>query len=135
MYGDQGHPLRTTVSELGPRLLARLLGLNDTQTGVLNIAFQVADDEGLLPDLKDLRSLLQYVADQAKTLRTEYGNISAASMEAIQRSLLALEQQGGDRHTVGGGSAGVLLGCRWGPGPGAAIAGGALRQPGGSHDP
>ena len=95
IFGEQGHPLRTTVSELGPLLLARLLNLNDTQTGVINIAFQVADDQGLLLlDFKDLRALVQYLGEQAKTLKLEYGNISAASVGAIQRSLLALEQQG-----------------------------------------
>jgi uncharacterized protein len=96
VLGEQGHPLRTTVSEMGPLLLARLLNLNDTQTGVLNIAFQVADDRGLLLlDFKDLRALVQHVGDQAKTLRTQYGSISTASVGAIQRALLSLEQQGG----------------------------------------
>ncbi|PSB24594.1 helicase HerA-like domain-containing protein [Stenomitos frigidus] len=98
VFGEQGHPLRTTISEMGPLLLARLLNLNETQAGVLTIAFKIADDLGLLLlDLKDLRSLLQFVGDKAKDFKTEYGNLSAASVGAIQRGLLTLEQQGGDR--------------------------------------
>lgn len=98
IFGEQGHPVRSTVSEMGPVLLARLLGLNDTQTGVLHIAFKFADDNGLLLlDLKDLRALLQHVGENAKAITTEYGNVSAASIGAIQRGLLALEQSGGDR--------------------------------------
>jgi len=98
VFGEQGHPARTTVSEMGPLLMGRLLGLNDTQAGVLNLAFKVADDEGLLLlDLKDLRAMLAHVADNASTLRTTYGNVSAASVGAIQRGLLSLEEQGGDR--------------------------------------
>jgi len=98
VFGEQGHPLRATISDLGPLLLARMLQLNDTQTGVLNLVFKVADDNGLLLlDLKDLRAMLQYVGENAKTLTTEYGNVSAASIGAIQRGLLALETQGGDR--------------------------------------
>jgi uncharacterized protein len=98
VFGEQGHPLRTTISEMGPLLLARLLNLNDTQTGVLNIAFKIADDQGLLLlDFKDLRALIQYIGDKAKEFRTQYGNISPASVGAIQRNLLSLEQQGGDR--------------------------------------
>ena len=97
VFGEGGHPLRATISEMGPLLLARLLNLNDTQSGVLTLAFKVADDNGLLLlDLKDLRALLQYVGDNAKEFTTEYGNVSAASIGAIQRGLLALEQQGGD---------------------------------------
>jgi hypothetical protein len=97
VFGLQGHPLRATVSEMGPLLLARLLNLNDTQAGVLTIAFKVADDNGLLLlDLKDLRAMLQYVGENAKQLTLEYGNVSPASVGAIQRGLLALEQQGGD---------------------------------------
>ncbi len=97
-FGEQGHPVRATVSDLGPLLLARMLELNDTQTGVLNLVFKVADDNGLLLlDLKDLRAMLQYVGDNAKSLTTDYGNVSAASVGAIQRGLLALESQGGDR--------------------------------------
>ncbi len=97
LFGRQGHPIRTTVSEMGPLLLARLLELNDTQEGVLNIAFQVADDEGLLLlDLKDLRSLITFVADNAAELTSEYGNVSKASVGAIQRRLLSLEQQGAE---------------------------------------
>jgi len=98
IFGVQGHPVRSTVSEMGPVLLARLLGLNDTQTGVLYIAFKYADDNGLLLlDLKDLRALLQHVGKNAKAITTEYGNVSAASIGAIQRGLLALEESGGDR--------------------------------------
>ncbi|MBC7969411.1 MAG: DUF853 family protein [Verrucomicrobia bacterium] len=98
VFGEQGHPLRTTISAMGPLLLARLLGLNETQAGVLNLAFKIADDRGLLLlDLKDLRSLMQFVGDHAKSFQTEYGNISAASVGAIQRGLLALEQQGGEQ--------------------------------------
>ena len=98
VYGEQGHPVRATVTEMGPVLLARLLGLNETQTGVLQIAFSYADDQGLLLlDLKDLRQMLQEVAANAKTLTTQYGNVSAASVGAIQRGLLRLEEAGGDR--------------------------------------
>ena len=98
MYGEQGHPVRATVSDLGPLLLARILGLNDTQEGVLTLAFKIADDRGLLLlDLKDLRALLQHVGDNAATFQTDYGNVSAASIGAIQRGLLGLEQQGVDR--------------------------------------
>ena len=98
VLGEQGHPLRATVSDMGPLLLARVLELNDTQQGVLTLVFKLADDNGLLLlDLKDLRALLQYAADNAASLTTSYGNISAASIGAIQRGLLALEQQGGDK--------------------------------------
>jgi DNA helicase HerA-like ATPase len=97
LFGKQGHPIRTTISEMGPLLLSRLLDLNDTQEGVLNVAFTVADDEGLLIlDLKDLRSLMTFIGDNAQTLTTEYGNVSKASVGAIQRRLLSLEQQGAD---------------------------------------
>ena len=97
IQGEQGHPVRTTVSELGPMLLARLLDLNDVQEGVLNIVFQVADENGwLLLDLKDLRALLNYVAEDADALRTRYGNVSKASVGAILRRLLGLEQQGAE---------------------------------------
>jgi DNA helicase HerA-like ATPase len=97
-FGQQGHPVRTTISEMGPLLLARMLGLNETQAGVLALAFKIADDNKLLLlDLKDLRALLQHVGDNAKQFTTQYGNISAASIGAIQRGLLAIEQQGGDR--------------------------------------
>ncbi|MBS1709865.1 MAG: DUF853 family protein [Armatimonadetes bacterium] len=97
LFGQQGHPIRTTVSEMGPLLLSRLLDLNETQEGVLNLAFKLADDQGLLLlDLKDLRALLQFVADNAKSLTTEYGNVSSATIGAIQRSLLVLEQQGAE---------------------------------------
>jgi DNA helicase HerA-like ATPase len=98
IFGEQGHPVRATVSEMGPLLLARLLELNETQEGVLNMVFKVADENGLLLlDLKDLRAMLQYVADNADQFKTQYGNISAASAGAIQRSLLALESQGADK--------------------------------------
>ncbi len=97
LFGEQGHPIRTTVSEMGPLLLAQLMDLNDTQEGVLNIAFEVADEEGLmLLDLKDLRALMSHVGERSKELSTEYGNVSTASVGAIQRSLLVLEQQGGE---------------------------------------
>jgi hypothetical protein len=97
-FGSQGHPVRTTISEMGPLLLARMLGLNETQAGVLTLAFKIADDNGLLLlDLKDLRAMLQHVGDNAKQFTTQYGNISAASIGAIQRGLLALDQQGADR--------------------------------------
>jgi len=97
-FGQQGHPVRTTISEMGPLLLARMLGLNETQGGVLALAFKIADDNGLLLlDLKDLRALLQHVGDNAKQFTTQYGNISSASIGAIQRGLLAIDQQGGDK--------------------------------------
>ena len=96
--GAQGHPVRATISDMGPLLLARLLNLNDTQAGVLQLVFKIADDDGLLLlDLKDLRAMVQYVGENAKSFTTEYGNVSAASIGAIQRGLLALEEQGGDR--------------------------------------
>ncbi len=97
VFGEQGHPLRTTVSEMGPLLLGRLLNLNDTQEGVLTLLFRIADDNGmLLLDLKDLRAMAQYIGDNAREFTTAYGNISPASVGAIQRNLLALEEQGGD---------------------------------------
>ena len=96
--GEQGHPVRATISDMGPLLLARLLNLNDTQAGVLQLVFKIADDDGLLLlDLKDLRAMVQYVGENAKSFTTEYGNVSAASIGAIQRGLLVLEQEGGDR--------------------------------------
>ena len=98
LYGEQGHPMRTTISDMGPLLLASLLGLNDTQTGVLYAAFRLADDRGLLLlDMKDLRSLLVWVRDQREALGREYGNLSTASIDAIQRRLLMLDEQGGER--------------------------------------
>ncbi len=98
LYGKQGHPIRTTISEMGPLLLSRLLELNDTQEGVLNIAFRVADEEGLLLlDLKDLRALMTYVGENAKELSLEYGRVSTASVGAIQRRLLVLDEQGGEK--------------------------------------
>jgi DNA helicase HerA-like ATPase len=96
VFGEQGHPVRATVSEMGPLLFSRLLNLNETQAGVLTAVFKIADDQGLLLlDLKDLQAMLQYAADNAKQFQTQYGNISAASVGAMQRGLLALEQQGG----------------------------------------
>jgi DNA helicase HerA-like ATPase len=96
VFGEQGHALRTTVSEIGPLLFARILNLNDTQTAVLTLVFKIADDQGLLLlDLKDLRAMLSAVGENAKTYQSDYGNISAASIGAIQRGLVALEQQGG----------------------------------------
>jgi DNA helicase HerA-like ATPase len=96
VFGEQGHPVRATVSDMGPLLLGRMLNLNETQLGVLNLVFKIADDNGmLLLDLKDLRAMLQYVGDNAKEFTTEYGNVSAASVGAIQRGLLHIEQQGG----------------------------------------
>ena len=98
VLGEQGHPVRTTVSEMGPLLFSRLLNLNDTQTGVLSLVFKIADDHQLLLlDLKDLQAVLQFVGEQAKALQTEYGNISAASVGAIQRGLVTLGQEGGDK--------------------------------------
>jgi len=95
MYGKQGHPIRATISDMGPLLLARLMGLNDTQEGVLNIAFALADDKGLLLlDLKDLRAMLKHVSENAAELRDMYGNVSSASVGAIQRRLLTLERSG-----------------------------------------
>ncbi|MBP3227716.1 MAG: DUF853 family protein [Bacteroidaceae bacterium] len=98
VYGEQGHPMRATVSQMGPDLLARILELNETQTGVLGVVFRVADERGLLlDDLKDLRAMLDYVAQNAQQFATKYGNVSKASVGAIQRALLALENQGADK--------------------------------------
>ncbi|MBI5060238.1 DUF853 family protein [candidate division KSB1 bacterium] len=98
LFGEQGHPVRTTISDMGPLLLSRLLNLNETQSGVLNIVFQAADDNGLLLlDLKDLRAMLDDVSRNAKTLSSQYGHVSAASVGAIQRGLLTLDQQGGEQ--------------------------------------
>ena len=98
VFGEQGHPLRATISEMGPQLLARLLNLNETQTGVLNIVFKIADDRGLLLiDMKDLRLMLDYVAKNAKEFTTTYGTITSMSVGAIQRALLALEAEGADQ--------------------------------------
>lgn len=98
VFGEAGHPVRATISDLGPLLLARVLTLNDTQEGVLQLVFKIADDNGwLLLDTKDLRSMLHHVGEHAADFRTTYGNISAASIGAIQRGLVAVEQQGGDR--------------------------------------
>ena len=98
VFGEQGHPVRATVSDMGPLLLGRMLDVNETQAGVLNLVFKIADDSGmLLLDLKDLRAMLQYVGENASQFTTEYGNISAASVGAIQRGLLQIESQGGDK--------------------------------------
>ncbi|SDN99190.1 hypothetical protein SAMN05216303_101216 [Rhodoferax sp. OV413] len=98
VFGEQGHPVRATVSDMGPLLLGRMLNLNDTQSGVLNMVFKIADDNGLLLlDLKDLRAMLQYVGDNSSEFTTQYGNVSAASVGAIQRGLLQIESQGGDK--------------------------------------
>ncbi|MDH5798964.1 MAG: DUF853 domain-containing protein, partial [Paracoccaceae bacterium] len=98
LFGEQGHPVRTTVSEMGPLLLSRLLELTDAQEGVLNIAFRMADEQGLpLLDLKDLQALLVWVGENARSLSLRYGNVSTASIGAIQRSLLVLENQGGTK--------------------------------------
>jgi DNA helicase HerA-like ATPase len=98
VFGEQGHPVRATISEMGPLLLSRMMELNDTQEGVLNIAFRVADEQGLLLlDLKDLRAMLGYLADHAAELTTQYGNVSKATVGTIQRQLLVLENQGGTK--------------------------------------
>ncbi len=98
VFGEQGHPVRTTISEMGPLLLSRIFGLNEVQSGVMNILFKIADDNGLLLlDLKDLRSMVQYVGDNADRFKTQYGNISAASVGAIQRALLTISQEGGEK--------------------------------------
>ena len=98
VFGEKGHPVRTTIAEMGPLLLGRLLNLNDVQAGVLNAIFKIADDNGwLLLDLKDLRAMMQYVSENAAEYQAQYGNISAASAGAVQRSLLQLETEGADR--------------------------------------
>ena len=98
VFGQQGHPVRATVSDMGPLLLARMLALNETQAGVLSLVFKIADDNKLLLlDMKDLRAMLQYVGENSSDFTTEYGNISAASVGAIQRGLLQIEEQGGDQ--------------------------------------
>jgi uncharacterized protein len=98
LFGEQGHPIRTTITEMGPLMLARLMGLTEAQEGALNIAFKIADEEGLaLIDLKDLRALLKDLADRGKTLTTEYGNINNTTIGAIQRRLVVIEEQGGDK--------------------------------------
>ncbi|MEO0932064.1 MAG: helicase HerA-like domain-containing protein, partial [Pseudomonadota bacterium] len=97
LFGEQGHPIRATVAEMGPLLLSRLMELTEVQEGVLNVAFRVADEEGLpLLDLKDLRALLVWVGQNAKDLSLRYGNVASSSVGAIQRQLLVLENQGGD---------------------------------------
>ena len=97
VFGKSGHPVRATISDMGPLLLGRMLNLNDTQSGVLNLVFKIADDQGLLLlDLKDLRAMLQHVGEHARDFTTQYGNVSAASIGAIQRALLEIEAQGGD---------------------------------------
>ena len=98
VFGELGHPVRATISDMGPLLLGRMLNLNETQAGVLNLVFKIADDNGmLLLDLKDLRAMLQYVGDNASEFTTKYGNVSAASVGAIQRGLLQIESQGADK--------------------------------------
>lgn len=98
VYGEQGHPMRATISDMGPQLLSRLLDLNETQSGILNIVFKIADDQGLLLiDIKDLRAMLDFVGRNSEEFTTKYGNISKASIGAIQRSLLAIEGEGGDK--------------------------------------
>ncbi len=98
VFGKSGHPVRATLSDMGPLLLGRMLNLNDTQSGVLNLVFKIADDQGLLLlDLKDLRAMLQHVGENARDFTTQYGNVSAASIGAIQRALLEVETQGGDQ--------------------------------------
>lgn len=98
VFGEQGHPMRTTISNMGPQLLSRLMGLNDTQSGVLDIVFKVADDRNLLLlDLKDLRSMLNFVSEHADEYRNEYGNVSSSSIGATQRALLTLESEGADK--------------------------------------
>src|SRR6195952_4235860 len=98
VFGEQGHPVRATVSEMGPLLLSRMMDLNDVQEGVLNIAFRVADEQGLLLlDMKDLRAILSFIAEHAAELTTQYGNVSAATVGTIQRQLLVLENQGADK--------------------------------------
>src|ERR687883_1430775 len=98
VFGEQGHPVRATVSEMGPLLLSRMMDLNDVQEGVLNIAFRVADEQGLLLlDMKDLRAILGYLAEHADTLTTQYGNVSKATIGTIQRQLLVLENQGAEK--------------------------------------
>ena len=98
VFGEQGHPVRATVSEMGPLLLARLFDLNETQSSVLSLVFKIADDNGyLLLDLKDLQAMLQYVGDNTSQFQTSYGNISSATIGTVQRSVIALEQQGGDK--------------------------------------
>ena len=98
VFGEKGHPVRTTISDLGPLLLSRMLNLNEVQEGVLQLVFKIADDNGmLLLDIKDLRAMLQHVGENASDFQTEYGNISAASIGAIQRGLIAIDEQGGDR--------------------------------------
>src|ERR1039458_4378379 len=98
VFGEQGHPVRATVSEMGPLLLSRMMDLNDVQEGVLNIAFRVADEQGLLLlDMKDLRAILSYIAEHAADLTTQYGNVSKQTVGTIQRQLLVLENQGGAR--------------------------------------
>jgi len=99
VFGEQGHPVRATISEMGPLLLSRILGLNEIQSGVLSMTFKIADENGLLLlDLKDLRAMAQFVGDHAGQFKTQYGNISAASIGAIQRNLLTLEEQGGEKY-------------------------------------
>jgi len=97
LFGDKGHPVRATISDMGPTLLSQLLGLNETQSGIMTVVFRFADDEGLLLlDLKDLTTTLKFIGDNAKQFKSEYGNISSASVGAIQRRLIELEESGAD---------------------------------------
>ena len=97
LFGEKGHPIRATVSEMGPLLLSRLMNLTEAQEGIMNIAFKIADEEGLLLlDMKDLQSLLSNIAERADEISARYGNVTKPSVGAIQRTLLVLEQQGGD---------------------------------------
>lgn len=101
VFGEQGYPMRATISSMGPQLLARLMELNETQAGVLNAVFRIADDNNLLLiDLKDLRLMLDFVGKNASKFTTEYGNIASASIGAIQRAVLQLESEGGDKFLV-----------------------------------
>src|SRR5207249_2193413 len=98
LFGEQGHPIRATISEIGPLLLSRLMDLNEIQEGVLNICFRVADEQGLLVlDLKDLRAMLGYISEHASELTVHYGNVSKTTIGTIQRQLLVLENQGGNQ--------------------------------------
>ena len=97
LFGDKGHPVRATISDMGPTLLSQLLGLNETQAGIMTVVFRFADDEGLLLlDLKDLTTTLKFIGDNAKQFKADYGNISSASVGAIQRRLIELEESGAD---------------------------------------
>ena len=112
LFGEQGHPIRATVSEMGPLLLSRLMNLTEAQEGVINIAFRIADEEGLLLlDLKDLQALLANIAERADEIGARYGNVTKPSVGAIQRTLLVLEQQGGDAFLRRAGAARSPTSC------------------------